>query len=54
MDLLSKEWGHFLACFELLQEEKKKKTQPPKTRKQGLLLYFVLSCFSKGKQLFLR
>lgn len=22
MDLLSKEWGHFLACFELLQEEK--------------------------------
>lgn len=53
MDLLSKEWGHFLACFELLQEEEKK-TQPPKARKQGSLLYFVLSCFSKGKQLFLR
>lgn len=48
MDLLSKELGHSLACSELLQEGKK--PQPPKTRKQISLLFFVLSCFSKRKQ----
>lgn len=41
MDLLSKEWGHSLAYFELLQEEKKP---------NHLKLESRVPCFSQSKQ----